>query len=115
MIIKDMMVKNNNGKEFELEIYINVKSIMAIERDLKQINPKYNYYNALSLIDKGEMTITLIYVCNCVHKRGEKRPVGIDFFDDNDINFFEYSKDLMQKLVECLLDNNPTVKQETGK
>ena len=112
MIIKDVVVKNRDGKEIELEVYINVKSVMAIERDLKQLNPKYNYYNALPLIDKGELSVALVYVCNCIHKRGEKRPVGIDFFDDNNINFFDYSKELMGKLVECLVDNNPTVKQE---
>ena len=115
MIIKDIKIENEKGKEFELEVYINVKSIMAIERDLKQLNPKYNYYTALPLIDKGEMTITLIYICNSIHKRGEKRPVGIDFFDDNDIDFFKYSRELVLKLVECFRDNNPTVKQETGK
>lgn len=115
MIIKDITITNEDGKEFELEVYINIKSVMAIERDLKTLNPKYNYYTALPLIDKGEMTVTLIYICNSVHKRGEKRPVGIDFFDDNNINFFKYSGDLMLKLVECLHDNNPTVKQESGK
>ena len=47
MIIKDIKVENEKGKEFELEVYINVKSIMAIERDLKQLNPKYNYYTFL--------------------------------------------------------------------
>ena len=40
MIIKDMTVVNEKGKEFELEVYINTKSIMAIERDLKKLNPK---------------------------------------------------------------------------
>lgn len=115
MIIKDITITNEDGKEFELEVYVNIKSIMAIERDLKILNPKYNYYTALPLIDKGEMTIALIYLCNSIHKRGEKRPVGLDFFDDNNINFFKYSSELMSKLVECLYDNNPTVKQESGK
>ena len=112
MIIKDITVVNEKGKEFELEVYINTKSIMAIERDLKKLNPKYNYFNALGLIEKGEMSVVLTYVCNCVHKRGEKRPVGIDFFDDNDIDYFKYSRDLISKLAECLEDNRPTVKQE---
>ena len=115
MVIKDVVIENDKGKEFELEVYVNTKSVMAIERDLKQINPKYNYYNALGLIEKGEMSIVLIYVCNCVHKRGEKRPVGIDFFDDNDIDFFKHSKVLVEKLAQCLVDNHPTVKQESGK
>ena len=32
MIIKDITVKNKDGKEIELEIYMNTKSVMAIER-----------------------------------------------------------------------------------
>ena len=79
MIIKDIVVENIDGKKFELEIYMNTKSVMAIERDLKKINEKYNYYRCLPMIEQGEMSILLIYVCNSLHKRGEKRPVGIDF------------------------------------
>ena len=40
MIIKDIRMENIHGKEFELEIYMNTKSVMAIERDLKALNPK---------------------------------------------------------------------------
>ena len=35
MIIKDVKMENMDGKEFELEIYMNAKSVMGIERDLK--------------------------------------------------------------------------------
>ena len=44
MIIKDIKMENIHGKEFELEVYLNTKSVMNIERDLKALNPKYNYY-----------------------------------------------------------------------
>jgi hypothetical protein len=115
MIIKDITVKNKDGKEIELEIYMNTKSVMAIERDLKMLSPKYNYYKCLPMLDEGEMTILLIYLCNSLHKRGEKRPVGIDFFDDNDINIFAYTDELIVKLAECLTDNQGKVKQEVGK
>ena len=115
MIIKDIKMVNMDGKEFELEIYMNTKSVMAIERDLKMIDKKYNYYKCLPMLDDGEMSILLIYICNSLHKRGEKRPVGIDFFDDNDINIFEYVNELIVKLAECLSDNSGKVKQEVGK
>ena len=64
MIIKDIRMENIHGKEFELEIYMNTKSVMAIERDLKALNPKYNYYKCLHLIDEGEMSVLLVYICN---------------------------------------------------
>lgn len=106
MIIKDIAVKNKDGKEIELEIYMNTKSVMAIERDLKMLSPKYNYYKCLTMLDEGEMTILLIYLCNRLHKRGEKRPVGIDFFDDNDIDIFEYTDELIVKLAGTVLDSD---------
>ena len=115
MIIKDIKMKNIHGKEFELEVYLNTKSVMNIERDLKALNPKYNYYKCLHLIDEGEMSVLLIYICNSLHKRGEKRPVGIDFFDDNDIDIFKYINDLIIKLAECLTDNKGSVEQKEGK
>ena len=115
MIIKDVKMENIHGKEFELEVYLNTKSVMNIERDLKALNPKYNYYKCLHLIDEGEMTILLIYICNSLHKRGEKRPVGIDFFDDNDIDIFEYVNELIIKLAECLMDNKSKIEQKEGK
>lgn len=115
MIIKDIKMENIHGKEFELEIYMNTKSVMSIERDLKALNPKYNYYKCLHLIDEGEMSVLLIYICNSLHKRGEKRPVGIDFFDDNDIDIFKYVNDLVIKLAECLTDNKGKVEQKEGK
>ena len=115
MIIKDIKMENIHGKEFELEVYLNTKSVMNIERDLKALNPKYNYYKCLHLIDEGEMTILLIYICNSLHKRGEKRPVGIDFFDDNDIDIFKYVNELIVKLAECLTDNKGNIEQKEGK
>ena len=115
MIIKDIKMENIHGKEFELEVYLNTKSVMNIERDLKALKPKYNYYKCLHLIDEGEMSVLLIYICNSLHKRGEKRPVGIDFFDDNDIDIFKYINDLIIKLAECLTDNKGSVEQKEGK
>ena len=115
MIIKDIKMENIHGKAFESDIYMNTKSVMAIERDLKALNPKYNYYKCLHLIDEGEMSVLLIYICNSLHKRGEKRPVGIDFFDDNDIDVFKYVNDLIIKLAECLTDNKGKVEQKEGK
>ena len=115
MIIKDIKMANIHGTEFELEVYLNTKSVMNIERDLKALNPKYNYYKCLHLIDEGEMTILLIYICNSLHKRGEKRPVGIDFFDDNDIDIFKYVNELIIKLAECLTDNKGKIEQKEGK
>ena len=115
MIIKDIKMENIHGKECELEVYLNTKSVMNIERDLKALNPKYNYYKCLHLIDEGEMTILLIYICNSLHKRGEKRPVGIDFFDDNDIDIFKYVNELIVKLAECLTDNKGKIEQKEGK
>ena len=115
MIIKDIKMENIHGKEFELEVYLNTKSVMNIERDLKALNPKYNYYKCLHLIDEGEMTILLIYICNSLHKRGEKSPVGIDFFDDKDIDIFKYVNELIIKLAECLTDNKGKIEQKEGK
>ena len=60
MIIKDIVVKNDKDKEFELEVYLNIASIKGIERELKQIDPKLNFYKALPLIPQGEMTISVI-------------------------------------------------------
>ena len=112
MIIKDIVVKNDKDKEFELEVYLNIASIKGIERELKQIDPKLNFYKALPLIPQGEMTISVIFIGNCLHRRGEKRPVGSDWVDSNDVNFFKYSDELIAKLTACLEDLNPTVKDE---
>ena len=41
--------------------------------------------------------------------------MGIDFFDDNDIDVFKYVNDLIIKLAECLTDNKGKVEQKEGK
>jgi hypothetical protein len=35
MIIKDIVIKNDKDKEFELEVYLNIASIKGIERRVK--------------------------------------------------------------------------------
>lgn len=110
MIIKDILIKNEQGKEFEMELYINVSSMKNIERELKQISPKLNFYKAIPLIQQGELTIAIIFVGSCLHKRGEQRAVGSDWFDDNHVDFLKYANEMIVKLTECLADLNPSVK-----
>ena len=101
-----------NANIIHSQLVKSTRLLLKIGYNIHNATKIYNYFNALGLIEKGEMSVVLTYVCNCVHKRGEKRPVGIDFFDDNDIDYFKYSRDLISRLAECLEDNHPTVKQE---
>lgn len=111
----EVTLKNIQGKEFELEMYMNINSIKTIEQEVKKIDKNLNYYKALPLIQKGELTIALIFVTCCLHRKGSKACVGLDWLDNNDIDFFQYSDELMTKLVECLEDNKPTVEPKEGK
>lgn len=112
MIKKELVLKNDEGKEFEVEVYLNLASIRAIEKELKAIDKNYNFYKCLPLIDMGELTVTITYIANVVHLAGKKNPVGVDWFDNNKINFFEYSQELTLGLIECLNDNKPTAESK---
>ena len=116
MIVKDMTMTNEKGKEFNMEVYLNTSSIKVIEKGLKQLNPKYTFYNAIPLLERGEMSIAIIYITGCLHRVGNYRAMDESFFDENNIDFFKYQNEVIGKLIECLADMNPTVKAEnTGK
>lgn len=110
MVVRGYEVENGKGEKVELEIYINGKSVKQIEKELKGINPKYNFYNCLPLMSGGEMTIALIYLGGFVHKKGSKNSVGSDWFDDNDVSIFEHMESLFECVGHCLEDIKPTNK-----
>ena len=112
MIVKDMTMVNEKNKEFNMEIYLNTSSIKMIEKGLKQLNPKYTFYNAIPLLERGEMSVAIIYITGCLHKIGSYRAMNEEFFDENMIDFFKYQNEVIGKLIECLTDMNPTTKTE---
>ena len=113
MIIKEVEVKNGSGKTFNLEIYLNGRSIKQIEKEAKMIDPKQNFYTALNAATKMEFTYNMIVLGGVTHLKGNKNPVGSEWFDDNDISFFgEAMTALSVALGECLKDIQPT---NTGK
>ena len=62
MIVKDFEFKTQDEKVIPMELYLNVASIKNIERELKQVSNKLNFYNAIPLIQQGEATIAIIYI-----------------------------------------------------
>lgn len=110
MVVKECKVVNGNGNEIPVEIYINGRSVKQIEKELKTIDPKYNFFNCLNLLSKAEMTITFIYLGGFVHKKGNKQPVGSDWFDDNDVSIFEHMEELLTNITECMEDIKATNK-----
>ena len=112
MIVKDMMMTNEKGNEFNMEIYLNNSSIKMIEQGLKKLNPKYTFYNAIPLLERGEMSVAIVYITGCLHRVGNYRAMNEEFFDENMIDFFKYQNEIIGKLIECLTDMNPTTKTE---
>lgn len=108
MIVKDIVLKNVKGKEFPMEVFINVSTVKEIEKALKAIDKNYTFHNCLEKIFKGEVTIIAIYVTCSLHKQNDWRAVDADFFDKNRINFFEYSAELVDDVIQCLQDMSPT-------
>ena len=112
MIVKDMMMTNEKGKEFNMEIYLNTSSIKMIEQGLKKLNKNYTFYNAIPLLERGEMSVAIVYITGCLHRVGNYRAMNEEFFDENMIDFFKYQNEVIGKLIECLTDMNPTTKTE---
>lgn len=110
--IVDVKLKKYNGEEFPAEVFLNLKSIKAIDRELKELNPDYGYFKSLPLIDQQDVTVTSIYLTNITHKKGETRPLGADFFDNYQIDYFACYDILVQALLECMTDNKPTTEEE---
>ena len=108
MIIKDFSFETYDGKTIDMELFLNIASIKNIEKELKQINPKLNFYNAIPLIQQGEATVAIIYICSCLHKPNNFRCVDSEFFDKNNINYLDYANDLIIALIECLQDTKAT-------
>ena len=42
MVYKELEVKNDEGKVFNVEVYMNGRSIKRIEKEAKEIDPKFN-------------------------------------------------------------------------
>ena len=111
MIIKDFSFETHDGKTIDMELFLNIASIKNIEKELKQINPKLNFYNAIPLIQQGEATVAIIYICSCLHKPNNFRCVDSEFFDKNNINYLDYANDLIIALIECLQQDTKATKE----
>ena len=94
-------------KTLEMTKIINIE----VEKELKQINPKLNFYNAIPLIQQGEATVAIIYICSCLHKPNNFRCVDSEFFDKNNINYLDYANDLIIALIECLQQDTKATKE----
>ena len=114
MIIKEITMVNERGKEYGMEVYLNTSSIKMIEQGLKKLNPKYTFYNAIPLLEKGEMSVAIVYITGCLHKVGNYRAMSEEFFDENNIDFFKYQNEVIGKLIECLADMNPSTKLDNN-
>ena len=114
MIIKDITMVNEKGKEFCMEVYLNTSSIKMIEQGLKKLNPKYTFYNAIPLLERGEMSVAIVYITGCMHKVNNYHAMNENFFDENMIDFFKYQNEVIGKLIECLADMNPSTKLENA-
>lgn len=113
MIIKEVEIKNGSGKVFNIEVYLNGRSIKQIEKEAKMIDPKQNFNTALANAMSMEFTYNIIVLGGVVHLKGNKYPVGSEWFDDNDISFFGESMNILaDALLSCLQDIKPT---NTGK
>ena len=114
MVIKQVEIKNDEGKAFNVEVYLNGRSLKQIEKEVKEIDPKMNVWSA---IDNFARTKDFIYMSiilgAAVHEKGNKYPVGADWFDDNEISFFGNDMaSLILALNSCFTDLYPT---KTGK
>lgn len=94
----------SNGKDyFDLEMYLGVGSMIAIEKELKNsYGQDVNFFSGLKLIEKGELTAVLIYICGTLHEYGKLSPIGLTYFDKHGINFLEYSDELTSKLISIV-------------
>ena len=114
MIVKDFSFETYDGKVIPMELYLNIASIKNIERELKQISNKLNFYNAIPLIQQGEATIAIIYICSCLHKPNNFRCADSEFFDKNNIDYLHYSNELVIALIECLQDTKATKENKSN-
>lgn len=112
MVVREINFKNDKGETIETELYINGRTVKQIEKELKTINPKYNFFNGLQMMGLGELTVILIFFGGFIHKKGNKNPVGSDWFDDVGIDVFEYFSEIKKALDACVEDTKPT---NTGK
>lgn len=113
MVYKELEVKNDEGKVFNVEVYMNGRSIKRIEKEAKEIDPKFNFNSSINAAMSQEFTHLLIVCGSVVHLKGRKEPVGSDWFDDNGFSVFGQSfLDLVAAMGECMKDLYPT---KTGK
>nr|DAM71601.1 MAG TPA: hypothetical protein [Caudoviricetes sp.] len=100
----DREITLSNGKDyFDLEMYLGVGSMIAIEKELKaNYGADINFFSGLKLIEKGELTAALIYICGTLHEYGKISPIGLTYFDKHGINFLEYSNELTRKLISVI-------------
>ena len=114
MIVKEITMTSERGKEFNMEIYLNTSSIKMIEKGLKLLNKNYTFYNAIPLLEKGEMSVAIVYITGSLHRSGNYRAMDQEFFDENNIDFFKYQNEVISRLIECLVDMNPTTKLDNA-
>ena len=103
MMIKRIKLVDENAKEWEFKVKLNNRSMIAIERALKEeIDENLTFFSGSSRLAKEEIEVILIFVSNMLFVNNETYPIGMDFFDDNEISFMFNIQKIMSSVMEVI-------------
>lgn len=104
--IETVNIKDVSGKDLELEVYVDVFSMIHFEQEFNKITGKESsFLIELAKVEKTQsMTSIIILLGSAVHLPNKKQPVGVKYLNEH-IDIMENISVLMEALGESMSSN----------
>lgn len=104
--VETVNIKDVNGKDLELEVYVDVYSMIHFEQEYQKLTGKESSFLVeLQKVEKTQsMTSIILLLGSAIHLVGKDRPVGVKFLNEK-VDVLENIGVLMEALGEGMSSN----------
>ena len=104
--IETVTIKDLNGKDLELQIYVDAYSMIHFEQEYHKLTGKESsFITELEKVEKTHsMTGIIILLASAIHLPNKMQPVGVKYLNEH-INVLENVSVLMEALGESMSSN----------
>lgn len=114
--IETVSIKDVNGKDLELEVYVGVMEMIFFEQEYNKITGKESsFITELEKVEKTHsMTSIIILLASAIHLPNKMQPVGVKYLNEH-INVLENVGVLMEALGNSMQSNKVKSDNKKGK
>lgn len=104
--VETVNIKDVNGKDLELEVYVDVYSMIHFEQEYQKLTGKESSFLVeLQKVEKTQsMTSIILLLGSAIHLVGKDKPVGVKLLNER-IDVLENISVLMEALGNSMASN----------